>query len=89
MSLESQIECRRSLTLFQPHGRWVFEIRKYFISCFPCVLDVQDTHPMYLKLSPVTGESCQISFGSILDSSELISSKETILSMGKRKMKKH
>ena len=76
------------LDSFQPHGRWVLEIRKNFISCFPCVLDFQNAHPEYLKLSLVTGDCCQISFGSISDSSESISSKETILSMGKRKMKK-
>ena len=64
------------LNSFQPHGRWFSEIRKDFISYFPCVLDFQNTHPKYPKLSPVTGECCQISFGSILDSFDSISSKE-------------
>ena len=27
------------LDSFQLHGRWVLEMRKNFISCFPCVLD--------------------------------------------------
>ena len=76
------------LDSFQPHGRWVLEIRKNFISCFPCVLDFQNAHPEYLKLSLVTGDCCQISFGSISDSSESISSKEIILSMVERKMKR-
>ena len=73
------------LESFQPLERWNSEIRKFFISNFPCVLEVQNTHPRYLKLSPVTGECCQISFGSISDSSDSISSKETILSMGGKK----
>ena len=60
------------LDSFQPHGRWVLEIRKHFISCFPCVLDFQNTHPKYPKLSLVTGECCEISFGSILDSFDSI-----------------
>ena len=73
---------------FQPHGRWFSEIRKNFVSYFPCVLDFQNAHPKYLKLSPVTGECCQISFGSILDSFDSLSCKEIILSIVERKMKK-
>ena len=76
------------LDLFQPHGRWFSEIGKKYISRFPCVLDLLNAHQKYLKLSPVTGQCCKISFRSMSNSSDWISSKEVAALDRERKMKK-
>ena len=48
-----------------------------WFSCFSRVLDLQNSHPRYVKLSTVTGECFQISWRSISDVFQLISSKES------------